>query len=176
MTDLLLKVKFITTGGTIEKTYDEFHGALENKYTQLEQRILHKLRLPYFTYQVSSLLSKDSLFFTDEDRELIIQEIGHSLKDDLDAIIVIHGTDTMAQTAELVKSSLVGVGIPIIFTGAMKPMGFDDSDALQNVTEALMSSRFLTAGVFISFHGQIFEVPWVRKNRESSPLKAQKSN
>ena len=174
MSDKLFNIKFITTGGTIEKTYDEFHGALENKFTQLEQRILHKLRLPYFTYKVSSLLSKDSLFFTDEDRELIVKEIGSCLEDSLDAVIVIHGTDTMAQTAELVKSSLVGVSIPIIFTGAMKPMGFDDSDALQNVTEALMSSRFLNAGVFISFHGQVFEVPWVRKNREKLTFESTK--
>ena len=68
-----LHIQIISTGGTIEKTYDELEGALENKTTQLEKRILSKLRLPYSSYEVTPILSKDSLFFDDNDRELVFQ-------------------------------------------------------------------------------------------------------
>ena len=48
----------------------------------------------------------------------------------------------------------------------MKPLGFEDSDALQNVTEALFAARLVKPGVYISFHNRLFTVPGVRKNKE----------
>jgi L-asparaginase len=56
---------------------------------------------------------------------------------------------------------------PIVFTGAMKPMGFEDSDAAQNITEALLATKILKPGVYISFHNRVFELPRVRKNKET---------
>jgi len=48
----------------------------------------------------------------------------------------------------------------------MKPLGFDDSDAAQNVIEALYAAKILAPGIYISFHNQIFNPPFVRKNRD----------
>ena len=159
------KVHIITTGGTIEKTYDEYKGALENKITQLEKRILNRLRLPYTDVTIESILTKDSLYFTDEDRTLVSNTILKSLeREDLDAIIVIHGTDTMALSADYVRKSIQLTERPIIFTGAMKPMGFEDSDAYQNVVESLMACRLVGPGFYISFHGRLYKVPFVRKD------------
>ena len=56
--------------------------------------------------------------------------------------------------------------VPVVFTGAMIPMGFEDSDATQNVTEALLSAKLLSPGFYISFHNQIFSVPHVQKNKD----------
>ena len=66
------------------------------------------------------------------------------------AVVVVHGTDTMAKTADYVRLKLINPSVPIIFTGAMKPMGFDDSDAFQNVTETMLSCRVCAPG-FTSF-------------------------
>lgn len=158
-------VIIITTGGTIEKTYDEFDGSLENRGTSIKNRILSKLRLPYTNIHVHPLLSKDSLYMDDEDRELIYQTIFSEL-DKNSPIVILHGTDTMAQTAEYCFSRLKNLSIPVVFTGAMIPMGFEDTDATQNVTEALLSAKLLAPGIYISFHNQIFQVPFVRKNKE----------
>lgn len=161
------KVHIITTGGTIEKTYDEFKGLLENKITQVENRILSKLRLPYTDVTIESILAKDSLYFTDEDRNLVVDAILKTLdKGEVDAVIIIHGTDTMTLTADFVRQKIQLVQIPIIFTGAMKPMGFEDSDALQNVTESLMASRLSGSGFYLCFHGRVFKVPFVKKDRD----------
>jgi L-asparaginase len=54
----------------------------------------------------------------------------------------------------------------VILTGAMKPLGFDDSDAKQNVVEAIYAARLVSAGYYISFHGRLFKVPNVRKNKQ----------
>ena len=93
----MLHIEIISTGGTIEKTYDELEGALENKATQLESRILSKLRLPYLSYNVTPILSKDSLHFDDNDRNLVVETVREKMKgSSTKAIVVIHGTDTMA--------------------------------------------------------------------------------
>ena len=169
-----LKLHIISTGGTIEKTYDEYDGSLANKTTQLEKRILSRLRLPDCIFDVTPILSKDSLYFDDSDRELVAETINQKLKDkSLRAILVVHGTDTMVNTADFVRLKIPCPRVPIIFTGAMKPMGFDDSDAFQNVTESILASRVCSpGGVYIVFHGRIFTVPFVRKNKEKGTFES----
>lgn len=161
------KILVFATGGTIEKTYNEFDGSLENRGTSIRNRILSKMRLPATEIEVQSLMSKDSLYMTDQDRELICRNIKTHASGP-HPIVVLHGTDTMTVTAEFCQKQIITPNVPVVFTGAMIPMGFDDSDATQNVTEALYSTRFLSPGFYISFHNQIFEVPFVRKNKEKS--------
>lgn len=164
-------VIIVTTGGTIEKTYDEFDGSLENRGTSIKNRILSKLRLPYTNIQVHPLLSKDSLFMDDTDRELICQTLALETKKNA-PIVVLHGTDTMAQSAQYCFDRIKNLAVPVVFTGAMIPMGFEDTDATQNVTEALLSAKLLKPGFYISFHNQIFEVPHVQKNKEKRTFEA----
>ncbi|KHD88624.1 MAG: asparaginase [Bdellovibrio sp. ArHS] len=165
MGNAIQDVVIITTGGTIEKTYNEFDGSLENRGTSIRNRILSKMRLPYTNIMVYPLLSKDSLYMTDADRSLIAATIKDQMQRGC-PIVVLHGTDTMSVTAEHCLQVLGVPTVPVVFTGAMIPMGFEDSDAAQNVTEALLSAKLLKPGFYISFHNQVFTVPHVRKNRE----------
>lgn len=158
-------ILIITTGGTIEKTYDEFDGSLENRGTSIKNRILSKLRLPYTNIIVHPLLSKDSLYMDDNDREMISDAIKLDLKKNA-PIVILHGTDTMALTANYCYERIADPKVPVVFTGAMVPMGFDDTDATQNVTEAMLAAKLLPPGFYISFHNQIFKVPHVQKNKE----------
>lgn len=160
MKDILL----ITTGGTIEKTYNESDGSLENRGTVIKNKISQKLRLPYTNIEVLPLLSKDSLYMTDADRVLICETIKKNLKQKK-PIVVLHGTDTMSLTAEYCFNHIQKPSVPIVFTGAMIPLGFEDSDATQNVTEALLAAKLLSPAFYVSFHNQIFNVPNVQKNK-----------
>jgi L-asparaginase len=159
------EILIITTGGTIEKTYDEFDGSLENRGTSIKNRILSKMRLPYTHISVYPLLSKDSLYMDDQDRQQICETVELQLKKNI-PIVLLHGTDTMALSATYCFERIKNVTVPVVFTGAMIPMGFDDTDATQNVTEALLAAKLLPAGFYISFHNQIFKVPHVQKNKE----------
>lgn len=164
-------VVIITTGGTIEKTYNEFDGSLENRGTSIKNRILSKMRLPYTNIVVYPLLSKDSLYMTEEDRSLIAATIRDQSQKNC-PIVVLHGTDTMHVSAEYCHKVLGNPNVPVVFTGAMIPMGFEDSDAAQNVTEALLSAKLLAPGFYISFHNQVFKVPNVRKNKEKGTFES----
>ena len=158
------RVIVVTTGGTIDKTYDELDGSLENKESAIKESILKRLRLPYTELEVISVLNKDSLYMTDFDRSLLVNSLRIQLAKG-SPIVVLHGTDTMAKSAQVVLSEIKRPQVAIVFTGAMKPLGFDDSDAKQNVTEALLASKILPPGVYISFHNRIFALPGVRKNK-----------
>lgn len=171
MGNAIQDVVIITTGGTIEKTYNEFDGSLENRGTSIRNRILSKMRLPYTNIMVYPLLSKDSLYMTEADRALI----SATIKDQMQRgcpIVVLHGTDTMSVTAEHCYQVLGTPAVPVVFTGAMIPMGFEDSDAAQNVTEALLTAKLMQPGFYISFHNQVFTVPHVRKNREKGTFES----
>lgn len=160
------KVIIITTGGTIEKTYSEFDGSLMNRESIINEQIFKKLRLPHTQLEIFSILSKDSLEMNDDDRDFLLTSIKHHMQKDI-PIVILHGTDTMQHSAEFVLERLGDkIDIPIIFTGAMRPLGFFDSDARQNVTEALMAAGLLGDGVYIAFHSRVYNVPGCRKNKE----------
>lgn len=159
------KITILTTGGTIEKTYDEGQGTLKNRETVIKTKIEQRLRLPYTLIEVKSIMAMDSLDMRQSDREVILEAISLFAKFN-DPIVVLHGTDTMQQTAELVASKMQKLTVPIVFTGAMKPLGFEDSDAMQNVVEALYAVKIIEPAVYISFHNRLFKVPGVRKNKD----------
>lgn len=153
----------VTTGGTIEKTYDEGEGTLLNRESGVENALARKLRLPYTNLIFNHLFSMDSLQMELKHRQQIKQCVAGYFPQKA-PIVVLHGTDSMVQTACLLFSELKEVPVAIVFTGAMKPMGFEDSDALQNLNESILAAKLLTPGVYISFHNKIFRLPHVAKN------------
>ncbi len=165
----MAKILVLTTGGTIEKSYDEASGQLDNFENYLSEVLKTRLRLPYAQLRYQSLMNKDSLNMTEDDRSLIFAAlVDWSSK--VDGIVILHGTDTLDLTAkycaEQIKKTPLAKPIPIVFTGAMRPFGFEQSDAMQNMTEALLAVKILPAGLYLSFHNQIFTAPHFLKNRD----------
>ncbi|SDK63207.1 asparaginase [Microbulbifer yueqingensis] len=173
MTDLnpITTVRILTTGGTIEKSYSEEEGTLKNRASIIREGLISSLRLPYTHLELESVVNKDSLDMDDKDRALIAEAVERTSQQG-DPIVILHGTDTMADTAEFCFKKMGTPPVPVVFTGAMKPMGFIDSDARQNVTEALLAARLLQPGFYIAFHNRVFAVPGVRKNRDEGTFEA----
>ncbi len=159
----IIPLSILTTGGTIEKIYDEFEGSLENRETIVKNKLLQRLRMPYTSIDVKQIMSKDSLLMNDHDRHTILEAIKKQESDH--PIVVLHGTDTMDLTARFCFEHYPSVKVAVVFTGAMKPLGFDDSDAIQNVIEAMMAARILPPGFYATFHGKLFTVPNFKKNK-----------
>ncbi|MBK1878274.1 asparaginase domain-containing protein [Pelagicoccus mobilis] len=159
------RILALTTGGTIEKSYCESDGTISNRESILHANLVQRLRLPHTQLEVCEIMAKDSLQMTDSDRQAISQKINEQ-STGYDGIIVLHGTDTMEHTLRYCYKQTAEPPIPVVFTGAMKPAGFEDSDARQNVTEALLAAQILPPGLYISFHSQIFPAPNVRKNKK----------
>lgn len=164
------RVVLITTGGTIEKTYDERTGELANRRS-IVHRMLDELRLEQVEVEVVELMSMDSLEMTDEDRGRIVDAVRAVLDtaggtDGLAGVVILHGTDTLTQTGDLLHRSLPDPPVAITLTGAMRPFEMKRSDALQNLTEAIFASQGLAPGVYCVAHGRALRFPGVVKDRE----------
>ena len=111
-------------------------------------------------------MNKDSLEMSDSDHTLIAKT-AETMAEAHDAVVIVHGTDRLANTGERVVE-LVGVPkAPIVLTGAMRPYALRNTDALQNLTEALLAAQVMDAGVYVAMHNQVLQFPGVTKDRTS---------
>lgn len=161
-------VTLITTGGTIEKTYDEVSGELANRRS-IVRRMLSELRLEGTEVNVLELMSKDSLDMTEEDRTRIVEIVRAmcgSGEGEGGGIVILHGTDTLAVTGDRLHEKISAPQVPIVLTGAMRPYEMKHSDALQNLTEAIFATGVLAPAVYCVAHGRVLAFPGVRKDPE----------
>ena len=154
----MMKIKIITTGGTIDKIY--FDQKSEYQVGDPQAHEVLKRANVVLDYEVESILKKDSLDFTDDDRELIRQKVGST---SFDRVVITHGTDTMIDTAKILKHIS---GKTIALTGSMYPAQFRDSDAVFNLGCAVTAVQVLVPGVYIVMNGRVFNPELVRKNLE----------
>ena len=159
-----MNVSIVTTGGTIAKTYNEADGSLCNDRPVVES-ILAGLRLPDITLRFQHILSKDSLELTDDDRRLIVATVKRAAEV-TDAVVIAHGTDTLEITGAKLHDELTDLRVPVILTGAMRPYEFRDTDAAQNVTEAILACRLVDPGVYAVMHSRVLRFPGVTKDRQ----------
>ncbi len=155
--DTAQPIVIITTGGTIDKVYFDASSDYEVGDSVVAE-LLHQAQVRQ-PFEVISLLRKDSLDLTDDDRRLIASTIDERTEV---KVVVTHGTDTMTQTAQM----LLGLeGKTIVLTGSLAPARFAQSDAVFNIGMAFAAVQTLAAGVYIVMNGQVFAAGSVRKDK-----------
>ena len=159
------RIALISTGGTIEKTYDDLSGVLANQVSVLDV-MLASLELRGVTIQCIALMNKDSLEMTPADHTLIA-EVAARLARETDGVVVVHGTDRLSVSGERIVELTGTPATPIVLTGAMRPCELRATDALQNLTEALLAVQLLSPGVYVAMHNQVLQFPGVTKDRNA---------
>ena len=151
-----MKIKIYTTGGSIDKTYSTQESAFVIGEPQITG-ILDEANVT-IEWEVCSVLKKDSLELTDDDRQLIVEQVK---RDPHQHIILTHGTDTMIETATALSSV---PGKVIVLTGAMQPAAFKRTDAPFNAGGAIIAVQNLPEGIYLVMNGQVFEPFRATKN------------
>jgi L-asparaginase len=157
-------IRFVTTGGTIDKIYFDAMSQFEVGDSQIRHILAEGLAA--FDYDVVPMFQKDSLDITDEDRDSLRTFIE---KDSATHYVITHGTDTMTDTASRLK------GLPgksIVLTGALSPARFRSTDAVFNVGMAVAAVQLVKPGVYIAMNGQVFAGDAVSKNRAENRFEA----
>ncbi len=154
------KILFLSTGGTFNKHYSEASGAIA---IDTEASTLQELARKWRTqFNILCIIGKDSLEMDEGDRALLLETLRQS---DACDIIVIHGTDTMDRSAQVIAEAKLPKRI--VLTGAMTPYRVDKVEATANVA---MAYGYLQAGikdgVYIAMNGVIGSHTEVVKNRE----------
>ena len=144
-----MTIEIITTGGTIDKVYFYDRSDFQVGDSEIDHILIDSNAT--LDHTVTPLMQKDSLNITDEDRKLIRTTIVESSNSQF---IVTHGTDTMRDTALVLKSIPNKV---LVLTGAMQPARFRSTDAVFNVRCAITAMQILRPGVYIAMNGRIFD-------------------
>ena len=153
-----MTLRIIATGGTFDKHYNELNGVLGFAESHLPAVIARSRMTVPCALEVLPLL--DSLDMQDPDRQRVLASCQAASER---AIVIIHGTDTMRETAAVLGAAQLGQ--TIVLTGAMIPYQVQDSDALFNFGAAFSAVQLLPQGVYIAMNGRVFSWEKVRKNR-----------
>jgi L-asparaginase len=140
----LKTIFLIATGGTIEKSYCERTGSVENFSSKIES-YLTKIWLPHTRIEVVSLLSKDSRDLTSDDRKSLAEAILPRLALG-SPFVITHGTDTILETARYLEANLPDLLVPVVLTGAMRPLGFENSDGIPELGRESVRGEARPAG------------------------------
>ena len=153
-----MTLRLIATGGTFDKHYNELTGVLGFSESHLPA-VIGRARLT-IPVELQLLPLLDSLDMQDADRQRVLEACQAATEN---AIVIVHGTDTMPQTAAVLGAA--NLGKTIVLTGAMIPYEIANSDALFNLGFACGVAQTLTPGVYVGMNGQVFAWDNVTKNR-----------
>ncbi|MDY0117665.1 MAG: asparaginase domain-containing protein [Sulfurimonadaceae bacterium] len=149
----------LNCGGTFNKRYNPISGMLEVPFDN--DAITKILKSTHAIYTVAGVLYKDSLEMDANDRKMLASIIAESTED---TFVLVHGTDTMDQTAEFFDA--IFQDKKIILTGAMRPFEIDPIEASLNLGMACGFAKAVEKnGVYICMNAQV--APWneIKKNK-----------
>jgi L-asparaginase len=169
-------VVVLGTGGTIaglrgdadggEMAYDAAQLGVEQLLGSSDLKaILHKSGLSLRSEQVAQIDSKD-----------MEREVWHALASrcktlladpSVAALVITHGTDTMAESAYLLSRLFARSAKPLVLTGAMRPHDDPNADGPTNLRDSIeLLTRLLRAqraGVWVVFDGVLHDPIRVKK-------------
>lgn len=154
-------IEILTTGGTIDKVYFDAKSEFEIGEPMIGE-LLREAGVT-FEFGIRQLMRKDSLDITDQDRQVMYEAIEQSTST---RFIITHGTDTMVQTAQVLKP--LAETRTIVLVGALSPARFRATDAIFNVGFAVATVQAMPKGIFVAMNGRIFHPDSVVKNREAN--------
>lgn len=155
-------IEIIATGGTIgslvEKIKDKNHVILQDGPKSkhqlkalsgpLTKSFIKDNNIQIRTSYPLNLLSED---FCPSDWCRLAESVDSVIQADIDAVVILHGTDTMAYSAAALSFMLANTKVPIVFTGSSEPPNHPSSDADKNVADSLLAALKLPAGVYVCF-------------------------
>ncbi|MGW4898683.1 asparaginase [Kitasatospora sp. NPDC004240] len=148
------RIVVITTGGTIAGR----RGRTGRRASAAGREVLSRVEVPSgITVEVMDLCTVDGPLMTTA-RQLTLLRTVHQLfqRDDVEGIVVTHGTDTLEETAFLVDLHHRDPR-PVVFTGAQQPLDHPDDDGPRNLHDALLAASAVTgAGTLVAFGGKLF--------------------
>ena len=160
-----LSVAVVMTGGTIAKSYDPAKAKLVNCEPKVTE-IIAGLRTDDLRFDFFDLMHLDSLEIGDAERVRIADTVAAACKTH-DAVLVTHGTDSMAESGAFLCERMQDIPVPVVFTGAMVPFMLKSSDASQNIAEALLAIRLLPPGAYVVLHNRVLRLPGVHKDHKT---------
>ena len=159
------KITVINTGGTFNKVYDSIKGTLDvvKENVFIEEIIRHFYG--NIDFELISIINKDSLQFTDEDRELLAATVADAANDN---VLIVHGTDTMQESARYLHDKMgTTLDKKVIFVGSMFPYAIQKDEAIANFSLAVgFLNAPIPSDIYIAMHGLVDSFETIQKDKK----------
>jgi L-asparaginase len=155
MRDVAMKrVLFLGTGGTIASTPSE-EGLLPTLRVEDLIRTIPQLS-EICEIETQMIMNIDSSNMQPEDWVVIAEYVFRRLNE-VDGVVIAHGTDTMAYTASALTFMIQNLNKPVVLTGSQLSITEDGTDAKRNIIDAFIVASSGIRGVFLVFNGKIIK-------------------
>ncbi|AQZ17787.1 hypothetical protein BZL39_M03440 [Zygosaccharomyces parabailii] len=168
----LPRIKILGTGGTIaSKGADSSQTAgyhVDLSIQELLESIPDISGVCQIEYE--QLCNVDSKDINEEILLKIYKGISDSLQS-FDGIVITHGTDTLAETAFFIESTIDFGDLPVVFVGSMRPSTSVSADGPMNLYQAICiaaDSESRGRGVLVSLNDQISAGYYITKTNANS--------
>ncbi len=175
----LPRIALVATGGTIAGAGPSSTGAAYVAGVVDGAALLQAVPQLAQVAQVQphALFALDSADMTDAQRLQLAQRVARlARRDDVDGIVIAHGTDTLEESAYLLHLTLK-TRKPVVLTGAMRPataLGADGPLNLYQAAQVAASPRAAGQGVLVVMNGAIWSGRDVAK-RDAVQVQAMQS-
>ncbi|WP_027964482.1 asparaginase [Halalkalibacillus halophilus] len=165
------KVVLITTGGTIASKPNLSSGKLSSGAMTGEE-LAAVCELPYdIDVTIDSSFQKPSVHLNFDDWVFLKTKIeSYFQRDDVDGVVVTHGTDTLEETAYFLDLTISDKR-PVVVTGSQRSISDIGSDVYVNLRHAIYAAHskdLLDAGTVVVFNERIFAAKYVKKEHASN--------
>ena len=168
----LPRIKILGTGGTIASKAATSSATADYKVDLTIQDMLDSIpdisRICEVEYeQICNVDSKNI-------DEPILLKIYNGISESLqkfDGIVITHGTDSLAETAFFIESTIDAGEVPIVFVGSMRPSSSVSADGPMNLYQAICiaaDSKSRNRGVLVSLNDQISAGYYITKTNANS--------
>lgn len=152
-----MRFLLLNTGGTISSL-----NSSKGKRPELTSADLLRQTQPVnskYTIEALDILQLDSTDIGPREwRQLAQTIVDLDRREDYDAYLLLHGTDTMAYTAAALSFLLSGFPKVILLTGAQRTADQPDFDGIDNISQSIVTALGIArdyAGVFLVFAGKV---------------------
>jgi len=159
----MARVVILATGGTIASVSGPEGGAVAHSKAS---ELLRAAAIKDVEIEGKDVLNVGSYLMSQRHMRLIAEAVADELsRDEVDGVVVTHGTDTMEETSYLLDL-LHASEKPVVLTGAQKASDEPDTDGPRNLRDAITVAASPHArgyGALLVFAGKVFGPPRTRK-------------
>jgi L-asparaginase len=164
------KIIVLNTGGTIAMEADEQSSAVKPGNRQPLYELLERLN-QYANVEMKDIYNLPSPHMTPMKMKELSRTVTQLCKNEqVQGIVITHGTDTLEETAYLLDLT-IPTNKPVIVTGAMRSNNELGADGPLNLVEAVRTAahkKSWNRGTLVVFNNEIHAARYVTKNHASS--------
>src|SRR5699024_10533911 len=165
------KIMILSTGGTIASKQNPDTGLLTAGIMSGEE-LSNKCRLPeYLEVKVESVFQFPSNHMTFDHLMVLKSKIEQVFyNENVDGIVVTHGTDTLEETSYFLDL-VISDNKPVVVTGSQRGPELDGTDAFVNLRQATLlaaSTQSRGLGTTVLFNEKIFSSRYIKKQHASN--------